>query len=366
MNTANMIVANSEGSYIHDKEFFRGAPDPLSTPRNVLYWGEEYRNSFPLGHMLFLGIRKLVPPFFTSQIGSNSPYDTPLNSAAALEAHKEGGFVSYAHPNYSGMFDVFDTNLGAKEIPLGVALGSVDAIDVLPPGPAAYVLWYSLLNCGFKLAPGAGTDVFTNWRGIRMMPGGAREYVDTGASMTWDKWLAAYRQGKVFVTNGPLVTFNVNGQPIGSVIRIPEGQPYRARLQAEVISRVPLRRVEFIQNGQVIEVQQLAEGARSARLQKEVPVEKSCWFAVRVEGEESRGVYDDSGIARAHSGAIYVDIGGPTVLRSDVELMIRWLDRLWALLEERNNFGPGNRRELARQMFDRARAQYLSKLTKAR
>jgi len=29
LNTANMIVANSEGSFVHDKEFFRGAPDPL-------------------------------------------------------------------------------------------------------------------------------------------------------------------------------------------------------------------------------------------------------------------------------------------------------------------------------------------------
>ena len=167
------------------------------------------------------------------------------------------------------------------------------------------------------------------------------------------------------MTNGPLVTFNVNGQPIGSVIRIPEGRPYRARLEAEVTSRVPLRRVEFIQNGQVIEVQQLAEGAPSARLQK-VPVEKSCWFAVRVEGDASRGVYDDSGISRAHSGAIYVDIGGqPTMVKSDVELMVRWVDRLWALLEERNNFGPGNRRAEARRMFDQARAQYLARLSKA-
>lgn len=162
LNTANMIFANSQGAFVHDKEFFRGAPDPLSNSRYVLYWGQEYRNSFPLGHMLFLGLKKLVPPYFTSVIGSNSPYDFPLNTMAAQAARKQGAVVSYAHPSYPGSFDVFDSNLGGKEAPVTAALGAMDMIDVLPPGSAAYVMSYSLLNCGFRLAPGAGTDVFTN------------------------------------------------------------------------------------------------------------------------------------------------------------------------------------------------------------
>ncbi|MBM3729129.1 MAG: hypothetical protein FJW40_27360 [Acidobacteria bacterium] len=54
LNAANMIVANSEGAFIHDKEFFRGAVDPVSKPRFLLYWGQEFRNSNPLGHMAFL------------------------------------------------------------------------------------------------------------------------------------------------------------------------------------------------------------------------------------------------------------------------------------------------------------------------
>ena len=68
------------------------------------------------------------------------------------------------------MNDVFDTNLGAKETPLTAALGGMDAIDILPFGPPAYELWYRLLNSGFNIVPGAGTDVFTNWRGINRFP----------------------------------------------------------------------------------------------------------------------------------------------------------------------------------------------------
>jgi hypothetical protein len=88
---------------------------------------------------------------------------------------------------------------------------------------------------------------------------------------------------------------------------------------------------------------------------------------VRVDGPPARGVYDDSGVVRAHSGAIYVDVDGqPTLLKEDIELMIRWVDRLWDLLEERNNFGPGGNRQRARQIFTRAREHYQAKLVKAR
>ena len=169
----------------------------------------------------------------------------------------------------------------------------MDAIDILPPGPAAYELWYRLLNCGFRIAPGGGTDVFTSHRGIRMMPGGARQYVETGPAMNWGKWIERFREGRNFVTNGPLLTFNVNGEPMGAAIRIPAGRPYRAKLSAEISSQVPLRRVEFIQNGNVIEGQNVPEGARSFRMEKEVAVESSCWFSVRVDGPPARGVYDD-------------------------------------------------------------------------
>jgi hypothetical protein len=367
LNTANMIVANSQGAFIHDKEFFRGAPDPLSGGRYVLYWGEEYRNSFPLGHILLLNLKKLVPPFFTSVIGSNSSYDFPLNTTAAQAARKQGGLVSYAHPISGGLQDVFDTNLGGKEIPVMAALGALDAIDILPFGPPAYELWYRLLNSGFRIAPGAGTDTFTNWRGIRLMPGGDRQYVESGPAMNWDKWITRYREGRAFVTNGPLLTFTVNGEPLGSVIRIPEGRPYQARLAAEISSNVPLRVVDFIQNGQIIETREVPAGGHSFRMEREVPVDKSSWFALRVVGEPARGVYDDAGVPRAHSGAIYVDIGGePTILKNDIETMIRWVDRLWALLEERKNFGPGANRENARQMIAQARQHYKAKLARAR
>ncbi|MBI1787932.1 MAG: CehA/McbA family metallohydrolase [Acidobacteria bacterium] len=361
LNTANMIVANSEGAFIHDKEFFTGQPSPLSTPRYILYWGQEYRNSYPLGHMAFLNIRKQVPPSFTTVIGSHSPYDFPLNTMAAIEARKQGGLVSSVHP-IAGLRDVFDTQLGAKEIPVTAALGALDSIDILPFGEAAYELWYRMLNAGFRIAPGAGTDVFTNWRGINRIPGGARQYVDVGSAMTWSRWVERYREGRDFVTSGPLMTFQVNGEPMGSVIRVPKGQPYRARLSAEVTARTPLRVVELVENGAVIERQDAQPGARSLRIEKEVDVSQSRWFAVRAAGHPARGPGGDA-IPRAHSAPVYLEVGGqPVLVREDLELMIQWVDRLWLLLEERNNFGSAANREAARKMITQARDHFQKKL----
>jgi hypothetical protein len=53
------------------------------------------------------------------------------------------------------------------------------------------------------------------------------------------------------------------------------------------------------------------------------------------------------------------------LLRQDVELMIRWVEALWAYLEERNNFGPGENKAKARAMIDQALAHYRAKLKRA-
>jgi TolB protein len=364
LNVANMIVANKDGAFLHDKEFFRGAVDPLSSNRYVLYWGQEYRNSDPLGHMVFLNLRNLVPPYFTSVVGSNSPYDYPLNTMAARQAQKQGAFVSYTHPMVGRTTDPFDTWLGAKEIPIVAAVGGLDALDIMPDAEHSADLWYRLLNCGFRIAPGAGTDVFTNWRGINTVPGAAREYVDVGSAMSWDRWLRRYREGRVFVTNGPLLTFEINGQPMGSQIDISDGEDYQARLTVDVQSRDPLRTVEFIQNGEVIERRTVDPPGRTARFEKNVVADRSCWFAVRVTGSPVASRARES---RAHSGPIYIRSNRKaTLVREDLELMLRWIDRLWSYLDERNNFGPDPNRQRARAMFDQARQHYAAKLVQAR
>ncbi len=359
LNAANMIVANAQGAFVHDREFFSGEVSPLSTPRHFLYWGQEYRNSDPLGHMGFLNIRSLVPPSYTSVLGSDSPYDFPLNTMAALEARSQGGLVTYMHPITGVMRDVFDTNLGAKESVVTAALGALDTLDLLPYGDSSYRLWYTLLNCGFRISAGAGTDAFTNWRGINRIPGGSRQYVHVGGPMSWERWVERYREGRSFATTGPLLTFDVNGRTMGEEAKFVPGATYRATLRADVMSRTPIGRVEFVQESRVIESAD-ARMSRTFRLEKEVAVSDSTWFAVRVYGPGAPGLTTR---AMAHSSPVHVlSNSSPVLVREDLQLAVRWVDRLWAYLVERDNFGSAENRESAQQMIDRARQHYRAKL----
>ena len=361
LNAANMIVANAQGAFVHDKEFFTGQVSPLSTPLRFLYWGQEYRNSDPLGHMGFLNIKSQVPPSYTSVPGSDSPFDFPLNTIAAIAAREQGGLVTYMHPIGGATRDVFDTNLGAKESIVTAAMGALDTIDLLPYGDSAYRLWYTLLNCGFRIAAGAGTDAFTNWRGINRVPGGSRQYVHVGGTMSWDRWIERYREGRSFATTGPLLTFNVNGSEVGEEIKIRPGSTYRATLTADVMSRTPLDRVEFIHNGRVIGSVD-ADSALTVRAEKEVQVSESSWFAARVYGPGAPGLTTR---AMAHSSAVYVTAGQQQVLvREDLELAIRWVDRLWAYLIDRDNFGSAENQDAAGDMIGRARQHFQDKLSK--
>ena len=168
-----------------------------------------------------------------------------------------------------------------------------------------------------------------------------------------------YREGRSFATTGPLLTFDVNGRGVGEEAKFAQGGPYRATLRADVMSRTPIERVEFLQNGRVIESAN-ARQARRFRLEKEVQVTESSWFAARVYGPGAPGLTTR---ALAHSSPVYVTEGDrPALVREDLELAVRWVDRLWAYLVERDNFGSAGNREAAREMIDQARRHYQEKL----
>ncbi|MCI0621245.1 MAG: CehA/McbA family metallohydrolase [Acidobacteria bacterium] len=330
-------------------------------------------NTFPVpAGQLRLVARKGVPPFHTGFLGSDSPYDFPLNTMAAQQARRQGGLVVYCHPMDPGSNDVFDWPVGAMESPVTAALGALDAMELLAVHGPAYGVWYALLNAGFEISPAAGSDAFTNWRGLIRIPGSNRQYVEVGSKLSWDRWIARFREGRVFVTSGPLLTFTVNGQSIGSRIDAPSGQPYRARLVADISSAVPLRLVEFIKNGKVIDRREVKDQVRFFRMEKDVEVSRSSWFALRVTGHPARGVLNAGHVDRvsnipvAHSGALYVKVDGkPTLIKEDIEMLLQWISRLWAYLEDRNNFGPGDNRKRAKELIDKANDHYRQKLAQA-
>ena len=79
-------------------------------------------------------------------------------------------------------------------------------------------IWYRLLNCGFRIAAGAGTDAFPNFASLRGPTGLVRVYVRAGERLEHPAFLQGLSAGRTFVTNAPLLWFAVDGKKAGETI----------------------------------------------------------------------------------------------------------------------------------------------------
>src|SRR5262249_56821160 len=71
--------------------------------------------------------------------------------------------------------------------------------------------YYTLLDCGFRLPPTAGTA-----SGVHPVPlGFGRVYVHVPKGLSLDAWVDGLNAGRSFVTTGPMLFAQVNDRPPG-------------------------------------------------------------------------------------------------------------------------------------------------------
>ncbi len=94
------------------------------------------------------------------------------------------------------------------------------------PGRAWESVYHHLLNCGLRVAPGAGSGAGATigGRSVATPLGANRVYVQAGEHCTWDAWLTGLRSGHVTATNGPLLRTRVEGEPPGHVFALEAGE----------------------------------------------------------------------------------------------------------------------------------------------
>ena len=355
LNYANLMVANSEGADVHDEQFFEGRPHRLSTAKHILYWGEEMRNAGLYGHLCLSGLKSLVRPLYTGFANTPWPHDYPANHVQGAAAIRQGGATSYAHPGYK--FSNDPQTMGAKELPVDLALGSVDAMDVLSNSDetAATALWYRLLNTGLRCAISAGTDSMPNQRHSWLV-GGQRVFVKVGGQFEFDAWLKGYKAGRSFATNGPIVRLSVDGKEPGEDVRLQH--PREVTITAAASSILPFDALELVVDGEVVASQAPGKGGLAARLEARRRLEHSSWLAARVRGPYHRLLANDS-FLYAHTGPVYCLIGDEKIgFRSDARFFVAWIDKLIAMVEQRGRFpGEDKKREVV-TLFQKGRAYY--------
>jgi Tol biopolymer transport system component len=354
------LVVNKE-QRIPDIAGFRPGLDPASTERFLLAHGQEFHTSF-WGHTAFLGLREhYLMPDFAGYANTAMASLVPTNAQMAEVARAQGALVGYVHP-----FDVRPDPDNAAEpltyaLPVDAALGKLDYLEVMGFSDhlVTSAVWYRLLNCGFRIPAGAGTDAFPNFASLRGPAGLLRTYVQAGPRLTHASYLEGLRRGRTFVTNAPLLTFAVEGRGPGDEVTLAAPRPLRARVA--VRSAVPLDRVEVIGNGEVVGTVPLSAAGTRAEGALSLPGDGSAWYVLRAYATRPRLPVLDL-YPFASTSPVYVMVGQrPVRSREDAAYFVRWVDRVVQAASAHTGWNTPAERAAVMDELARARAVYVER-----
>jgi hypothetical protein len=211
-------------------------------------------------------------------------------------------------------------------------------------------IYYHVLNCGFRIAPVAGSG-----SGVNDNPVGTnRVYVYCDDEFSPESWWQGLQVGRVFVTNGPLLRPIVEGRPPGYVFHIDGTEKLTLEIGLNLATRVPVEYLEIIQNGELYTDVRLSEWKQKKGRLPPVEFKESGWFLVRAVTNHPK-TYQF-----ASSGPYYVEKEGtPRISRRSVQFFLDWIDAAEAHIREQNKLDNATRDSLlaeqatAREFFQK-------------
>ncbi|MEW4486906.1 hypothetical protein AB1L42_02435 [Thalassoglobus sp. JC818] len=173
-------------------------------------------------------------------------------------------------------------------------------------------MYYTLLNCGFRLPPSAGTA-----NGVHPVPAGfGRVYVYQPEGFDYSDWKGGLQAGRSFVTTGPMIFATADGhQPGHQFSWSTESDPQQPTipLSIEVCSEKPLLYGEVLINGRPEHLlraqnQQLPNGSFRSVIELPIEPQRSGWFAIRFWESREQGR-----IRFVHTAPWYVSVNDEPV-----------------------------------------------------
>jgi hypothetical protein len=276
--------------------------------------GEEHRHNFAgfgqgYGHVMLLNIRKLIQPVSIGpgimKLGTDG---LPLRRGIDA-AKKDGATVIWCHNNW-----------GMESAPSFLA-GKIDAQNIFDGGTHGSFKdsFYRYLNAGVRVPFSTGTDWFQY--------DFSRVYCDMRSDLTVKSWLDALSAGRSYITNGPLLEFEVDGKSLGNTVALRKAGT--VRVGARALGRVDFGRIELVQNGKVItrRTSHKVGGHYEAELSTTLKIAGPCWLALRTPPPPVKG---DKSLTEAvprnelgrdlfsHTSPIYVTVAGKSRFDSAV------------------------------------------------
>ena len=305
LDVATPQLANLHNRF-GDQEFW-GWKSPDNEP--LIIFAQEIRSHF-LGHLGLLGNKDLFWPWVWGpgyQVYNND--DRP-NTDPLKFTKKQGGLSLYVHP-FSGN-DPFSQE-GMRSIPrelvADAVLAEFDLLEIVclwSNSLGTSSLWYHFLNIGVPIAPSGGTDVMNNLYRT-MAIGTTRVYAQTKGNRDWDSYAEALKNGKSFVTNGPMLDFKIEKSSPGDIIDPSMG----ANWTLDLHSSINVDSVEIIVNGKVVWSDKGMDKPGSISYKGSIDLPSGGWIASRARGGKVNWPVMDSYIF-AHTAPIWIDFIGST------------------------------------------------------
>ena len=373
--------------WYHQKQYFEGKPNKLSTPENLLRYDIEV-SGFPSSHCGHLSIIRMKEDDYpgTTRIDQWPSWNLPI----LRWGQKQGAVVGYSHSGWglaikenkllSYEMPPFD-GIGANDFIMTGALGACDFISAVDT-PVTYEMniWYHMLNCGVTTRISGETD-FPCIYGERVGLGRSYVKLPAGSPLDFDHWAEGIKAGRSYVSDGisHLADFKVGNLEVGqpghdgkpSVLAAEAGKkltvtarvaamapekadpkiakakvwekPYwhieRARIEGT--RKVP---VELIVNGQPIARQEIEADGKLRDVTFEFTPTRSSWAALRI--------YPSS-----HTNPIFVEVDGKPIRadRQSAEWCIKGVEVCWKAKERAIR---DSEKKEARAAYDEAAAYY--------
>ena len=347
-------------SWYHQKTFFTGHDDPLSTAKNIMHNDVEV-SGFPsshAGHIVLLRLKEDDYPG-TTKIEEWPSWTLPVLSWAK----SQNAVTGYAHSGW-GLEPLEPTKLlpnyvvpkmdgiGANEYIVTVTQNVVDFYSAgNTPAPWELNMWYQTLNCGFTTRLSGETDfpcIYDERVGI------ARSYFKPEGNLSYDSYVDAIKKGRSYVSDGNshIMNFSVNGLEAGTndsrlnlkkeesvkikasvVANLPEHQDQQGAAIAQTditeqpywdIERARIGtsrkvRVELIVNGFSVDTTEITADGKMNDVTFNYPVNHSSWIALRV--------YPSS-----HTNPVFIIVDGkPIHERKSAEWCRKAVDQCWKM-----------------------------------
>jgi len=300
--------------------------------------GEEHRHNLKAygegyGHVMFLNIKDLVKPVSLGPGITGGGFDDQPLRTGIDNAKRQGGTIIWCHNNF-----------GHEDV-LSALTGRLDALNIFDGsrGGKYEDAYYRYLNIGMRMPISTGTDWF--------MYDMSRVYAEVPGKLTVASWLDALKAGRCQATNGPLLSLKIDGHTLGDVLDLKE--PKMVKIEASAVGRIPLQKLQLIQNGRVIKTQ-LPGDKEPGRIKMthEVRLEEPAWFAVRAESE-TKNEFEKT--IFAHSSPIYVTHKGRNVFDVDEALaLVKQVEEGQAAIQAKGQFSNAEASRKLLALYDDA------------